>query len=77
MERTLADIEAGIASLRADVTKYRQLAEKRAAHGQIMIAQKLLEFVADLETRVAELEVLARSTMMKAPQGTAAPTSAG
>lgn len=70
MERTLADIEADIASLRANVAKYRRLAQERSAHGQIMIAQKLLEFVADLEARVAELEVLARPAA-KAPQESA------
>src|ERR1700730_1683138 len=51
MERTFADIEADIASLRASVAKYRALAEERLAHGQLMIAQKQMEFVADLEAR--------------------------
>jgi hypothetical protein len=61
MERTFADIEAEIASLRASVAKYRALAEERLAHGQLMIAQKQMEFVADLEARLAALEAVARS----------------
>jgi hypothetical protein len=61
MERTFADIEADIASLRANVAKYRALAEERLAHGQLMIAQKQMEFVADLEARLAALEAVARS----------------
>jgi hypothetical protein len=60
MERTFADIEADIASLRANVAKYRALAEERLAHGQLMIAQKQMEFVADLEARLAALEAVAR-----------------
>ncbi|HWI26883.1 MAG TPA: hypothetical protein VN668_07920 [Stellaceae bacterium] len=58
MERTLADIEANIASLRADVTKYRGLAEEHRAAANVMIAKKLMELVIDLEARAAELEAL-------------------
>jgi hypothetical protein len=58
--RLRADIGADIASLRASVAKYRALAEERKAHGHMMIAEKLTEFVTDLEARVAQLETLAK-----------------
>jgi hypothetical protein len=60
MERTRADIDADIASLRANVAKYRALAEERKANGHLMIAEKLVEFVADLEARIAALEASSR-----------------
>jgi predicted transcriptional regulator len=56
MEKARADVDADIASLRESVAKYRQLAEERSAHDHMMIAEKLTEFVADLEARVAALE---------------------
>jgi hypothetical protein len=58
MDRTFADVEADIASLRANVAKYRKRAEECLAHGQLMIAQKQMEFVADLEARLAALEAV-------------------
>jgi hypothetical protein len=61
MERTLADIEANIASLRANVAKYREIAERRKTLGHVMVAKQLMEFVVDLEARVAALEILAKS----------------
>jgi hypothetical protein len=58
MEKTLADIEADIASLRANVTNYRKLAEEHRAADNLLTAQKLMELVIDLEARAAELETL-------------------
>jgi hypothetical protein len=58
MEKTLADIEADIASLRENLTKYRKLAEEHRAADNVMIAKKLMDLVVDLEARVAELEAL-------------------
>jgi hypothetical protein len=61
MEKTLADIAANIASLSANVAKYREIAERRKTLGDIMVAKQLMEFVVDLEARVAALEILAKS----------------
>jgi hypothetical protein len=58
MERTLVDIEADIASLRANVTKYRRLAEEHRTADNLLIANKLMELVIDLEAQAAELEAL-------------------
>jgi hypothetical protein len=58
MERTFADIEADIASLRANAVKYRKLAEDRRAAGHFMVAEKLMELLAELE---AKLDAFARS----------------
>jgi hypothetical protein len=58
MEKTLADIEADVASLRENLTKYRKLAEEHRAADNVMIAKKLMDLVVDLEARVAELEAL-------------------
>jgi len=55
---TLADIEADVASLLANVIKYRKLAEEHRAAQNVMIAKKLMELVIDLERRLAELEAL-------------------
>jgi hypothetical protein len=49
-------IDAEIASLREDAAKYRRLAEARRAADQDRIAEKLMELVADLEEKAAELE---------------------
>lgn len=56
MEKTFADIEGDIASLRANASKYRRLAEERMAADQLRIAAKLMELVADFESRAKELE---------------------
>jgi hypothetical protein len=61
MEKTLADIDVDIAFLRSNVAKYRKVAEERKARGHLLIAEKQMEFVADLEARVARLEALAKS----------------
>jgi hypothetical protein len=61
MEKTLADIDADIASLRSNMAKYSKVAEERKARGHLLIAEKQMEFVADLEARVARLEALAKS----------------
>ena len=61
MEKTLADTEANIASLRANVAKYRNIAERRKTLGHVTVAEQLMEFVIDLEARVAALEILAKS----------------
>ena len=67
MERTFADIEADIASLRANAVKYRKLAEDRRAAGHFMVAEKLMELLAELE---AKLGAFARCRSMGAlPHG--------
>ena len=58
MENAPTDIDSGIASLEANIAKYRALIEERRAHGHIMIAERLTAFVADLEARMAELEAM-------------------
>jgi hypothetical protein len=55
-ESSSEQIDAEIASLREDGAKYRRLAEARRAAGQDRIAEKLLELVAELEEKAAELE---------------------
>jgi phage shock protein A len=47
MEKTLAEIKANIAALRAHVAQYRQLAEARKAADQSRIAAKLMELVVE------------------------------
>jgi uncharacterized membrane protein YccC len=49
-------IDTEIASLREDAAKYRRLAEARRAADQDRIAEKLMELVAELEEKAAELE---------------------
>jgi hypothetical protein len=61
MEKTLADIEADIFSLRANVTKYRRLAEQHRAAENALIAKKLMELVIALEAKAAELEAVKAS----------------
>jgi hypothetical protein len=55
VEKTFADIEADIASLRANASKYRKLAEERMAADQLRVAAKLIEVVADFEFKAKEL----------------------
>lgn len=62
MEKTLADIESNIAALRANVAKYRKLAEEHRAAANVMIAKKLMELVVELEARASELEELKART---------------
>jgi hypothetical protein len=62
MERTLTNIEADIASRRANAVKFRQLAQERRAVDQIQIADKLMELVSEIEARAAELEAQLRPT---------------
>jgi hypothetical protein len=63
MEKTLAAIEADIATLRANVANYRKLAEEHRAAENVLIAKKLMELVIDLETRALELESLKAKAM--------------
>ena len=56
MEKTLAEINADIASLRQHAAKYRELAEQRKAVDQTKIAAKLMELVTDLEAKAAQIE---------------------
>jgi hypothetical protein len=58
MQKTAEAIRADIASLRANVTTFRRLAEERRAADHILIADKLLEVAADFEVKAAELERL-------------------
>jgi hypothetical protein len=51
MEKTLAEIKADIASLREHAANYRRLAEERRAVDQRQIADKLMEFVGELEAK--------------------------
>ena len=67
MDKTLADIEANIASLHANVTRYRKLAEEHRAADNVMIAKKLMELTIALEARVAELEALKAKSSIAAP----------
>ncbi|HUH84450.1 MAG TPA: hypothetical protein VLX85_07555 [Stellaceae bacterium] len=55
-EAPFEQIDAEIASLREDAAKYRRLAEARRAADQGRIAEKLMELVAELEEKAAELE---------------------
>jgi hypothetical protein len=45
VEKTDADIDADIASLRESAARYRKLAEDREAHDNLTIAERVLEFV--------------------------------
>ena len=60
MEKTFADSEADIASLRANASK-RRLAEERMAADQLRLAAKLIEVVADFESKAKELEEFVKS----------------
>jgi hypothetical protein len=51
MEKMLAEIKADIAKLHEHAAKYRKLAEERRAADHGPIADKLLEYVADLEAK--------------------------
>lgn len=55
-EAPAEQIDAEIASLCKDAAKYRRLAEARRAANQDRIAEKLMELVAELEEKAAELE---------------------
>jgi hypothetical protein len=61
MEKTLAEINADIAALRNHAAKYRQLADARKAADQSRIAAKLMELVAELESKAAQLEAMIRA----------------
>ena len=61
MERTIEQINADLASLRAHVVKFRRLAEQRQAADELVIAKKLLEVAADLEAKAKVLEELLAS----------------
>jgi hypothetical protein len=69
MEKMLAEIKADIAKLHEHAAKYRKLAEERRAADHGPIADKLLEYVADLEAKAAAMEA--------ALQGAAACSSGG
>ena len=69
MEKTFADIEADIASLRANASKYRRLAEERMAADQLRVAAKLIEVVADFENQAKELEEFVKSHSLRRLQG--------
>ena len=69
MEKTFADIEADIASLRANASKYRRLAEERMAADQLRVAAKLIEVVADFESQAKELEEFVKSQSLRRLQG--------
>jgi hypothetical protein len=56
MQKTAADIREIIAQLRANAVKYLGLAEERRKLDQVRIADKLLEYVGDLEAKAAQLE---------------------
>ena len=56
MEKTLADIDADVASLRSNVAKYRKVAQERKARGHLLIAEKQMEFVEQLKQKI-EMEV--------------------
>ena len=45
MEKTDADIDADIASVRETAARYRKLAEEREAYDHRIIAENVLEFV--------------------------------
>lgn len=60
MEKTLSEITADISRLREHAAKYRKLAEERRAMDHGPIADKLTEFVADLEAKAAEIEATLR-----------------
>lgn len=56
MEATLASIKADLAKLREDAARYRKLSQQQRAADHAPIADKLGEFVADLERKAEELE---------------------
>jgi hypothetical protein len=65
VEKTFADIEADIASLRANASKYRRLAEERMAADQLRVAAKLIAVVADFENQAKELEEFVKSQSLR------------
>ena len=56
MEKTLAAIQADIASLRKHATAFRALAEHHRAGDSLVIADKLMQVVAELEQKATELD---------------------
>jgi hypothetical protein len=71
MERTLAEIRADIARLREHAAKYRQLEEERRARDHGRIADKLADFVRDLEGKAAEMEATLRKLSCEGPEANA------
>jgi hypothetical protein len=56
IKKTIDEIRSDIASLREHADKYRKLAEQRRAVDQQLIADKLMELVAELEAKAKQLE---------------------
>jgi hypothetical protein len=61
MNKSAEQIRADLLSLREHVAKFRRLAEQREAADELVIAKKLLEVAAELESKAAVLEELLAS----------------
>jgi hypothetical protein len=55
MDKTIAEMEADLASLWSHADKFLKLAEEHAAAGHVAIARKLIEVAAELNASIAAL----------------------
>jgi hypothetical protein len=55
MEKTIAEMEADLASLWSHADRFLKLAEEHAAAGQVPIARKLIEVATELNANIAVL----------------------
>jgi len=55
MEKTIAEMEADLASLWSHADRFLKLAEEHAAAGHVPIARKLIEVATELNANIAVL----------------------
>jgi len=55
MEKTIAEMQADLASLWLHADRFLKLAEEHAAAGQVAIARKLIEVATELNANIAVL----------------------
>ena len=56
MEKTIAQIEADLASLWSNADKFLTLAQQHAAAGNLPIAKKLMEVASELVAKIGDVQ---------------------